>query len=55
MAGEVYRMAYAAIRRYKIDSDDSPLTIRQILEEFMPLIKELQGLQAYYVLDAGEG
>ena len=46
---------YAAIRRYRVEPDESAETIKQILEEFVPRIKELQGLVAYYVLDAGEG
>ena len=46
---------YAAIRRYKVDTDDSPEAIRHALEEFVPHIKELQGLVAYYVLDSGDG
>ena len=46
---------YAAIRRYKVDSDDSAEAIRHAIEEFTPHIKELAGLLAYYVLDAGDG
>jgi excisionase family DNA binding protein len=46
---------YAAIRRYKVDSNDSPEAIRHALEEFTPHIKEIPGLLAYYVLDAGDG
>ena len=55
VAREVYHLVYAAIRRYKVDSDESPEAIRHALEEFVPHIKELQGLLAYYVLDAGDG
>jgi excisionase family DNA binding protein len=46
---------YAAIRRYKVDTDDSAEALRHALEEFVPHIKELAGLVAYYVLDAGDG
>ena len=46
---------YAAIRRYKVASSESPEAIKQILERFVPHIKELQGLVGYYVLDAGDG
>jgi excisionase family DNA binding protein len=46
---------YAAIRRYTVNPEESAQTIKQILEEFVPIIRELQGLQAYYVLDAGDG
>jgi excisionase family DNA binding protein len=43
------------MRRYRVDSNESSEAIREILEGFVPHIKELQGLTAYYVLDAGEG
>ena len=46
---------YAAIRRYKVESGESPEAIKQILEGFGPHIKKLQGLVGYYVLDAGDG
>ena len=46
---------YAAIRRYKVDAEDSSEALRHALEEFVPHIKELPGLLAYYVLDAGDG
>ena len=46
---------YAAIRRYGLNPDRSGEVIRQIAENFVPLISETQGLLAYYVLDAGDG
>ena len=46
---------YAAIRRYRVDPNDSPEALRHALEEFTPHIKDIQGLMAYYVLDAGDG
>ena len=46
---------YAAIRRYRINSECSGKVIRQIAEDFVPLIREAQGLLAYYVLDAENG
>ena len=46
---------YAAIRRYRVKPDESAETIKQILEGFVPLIKDFHGLRAYYVLDASEG
>jgi excisionase family DNA binding protein len=48
---------YAEIRRYRVDPDlcfESEV-ISPILQQFVPLIKQSQGLLAYYVLDAGEG
>jgi excisionase family DNA binding protein len=46
---------YAAIRRYQVDADLCSEVVERILERFVPLIKESQGLLAYYVLDAGDG
>jgi excisionase family DNA binding protein len=46
---------YAAIRRYRVDTDSCSEVVKLILERFVPLIKESQGLLAYYVLDAGDG
>ena len=46
---------YAAIRRYRVDSDSCSEVVKLILERFVPLIKEAQGLLAYYVLDAEDG
>ena len=46
---------YAAIRRYRVPSGESPEAIRHALEEFVPHINGIQGLIAYYVLDAGDG
>ena len=44
VGGEVYHVVCAAIRRYKVDTDDSPEALRHALEEFVPHIKELPGL-----------
>ena len=46
---------YAAIRRYRVDSESCSEVVKLILERFVPLIKESQGLLAYYVLDAEVG
>jgi excisionase family DNA binding protein len=46
---------YAAIRRYRVDSDLCSEVVKLILERFVPLIKESQGLMAYYVLEAEDG
>jgi excisionase family DNA binding protein len=47
---------YAEIRRYRVDPDlCSSEAISPILQQFVPIIKQSQGLLAYYVLDAGEG
>jgi hypothetical protein len=44
VVGEVYYVVYAVIRRYKVDTDDSPEALRHALEEFVPHIKKLPGL-----------
>ena len=46
---------YAAIRLYRLDPERSDGVIRRIVEDFVPLVRESQGLLAYYVLDAGDG
>jgi hypothetical protein len=44
---------YACIRRYKTDS--AAEVTRLVNEKFVPRIKNLSGLLAYYVIDTGEG
>jgi excisionase family DNA binding protein len=46
---------YAAIRRYRINPECSDEVIRRIAEDFAPLVREVEGLLEYYVLDAGDG
>ena len=46
---------YAAIRRYQINPEYSDEVVRQIAEDFAPLIKAVERLIEYYVLDAGDG
>jgi excisionase family DNA binding protein len=46
---------YAAIRRYQIDPELSFEVVKRIIEDFVPHIKETQGLMGYYVLEAGDG
>jgi len=46
---------YAAIRRYQIDYDRTPVVIDHILETFVPLIRQTPGLHAYHVVDGGDG
>jgi hypothetical protein len=45
---------YAAIRRYEgvTDPDEAG---RRVREEFVPLIRQIPGLLAYYWVDAGDG
>ena len=46
---------YAAIRRYKVDPQASSGVVQRIIEDFVPYIRETQGLMGYYVLEAGGG
>ena len=46
---------YAAIRRYQIDPGLCSEVVKRIIEDFVPYIKETQGLMGYYVLEAGNG
>ena len=46
---------YAAIRRYQVDPEVCPEVVKHIIEDFVPYIRETQGLMGYYVLEAGEG
>ena len=46
---------YAAIRRYQINHDRTPAAIEHILNNFVPLIRQTPGLQAYHVIDGGNG
>src|SRR5215204_7079966 len=45
---------YAAVRRYEGVTDPKEVR-RHVEEEFLPLISEMPGFVAYYVVDAGEG
>ena len=45
---------YAAVRRYEGVSDPKEVA-RQLEEHFLPIISQMPGFVAYYVLDAGEG
>jgi hypothetical protein len=45
---------YAAVRRYEGVTDPTEVR-RHVEEEFLPIISEMPGFVAYYVVDAGEG
>ncbi|MGW5663153.1 hypothetical protein ACWEWG_24085 [Streptomyces sp. NPDC003758] len=45
---------YAAIRRYEGVTDPAEAG-RRVSEEFVPLIRQIPGLLAYYWVDAGDG
>ena len=45
---------YAAVRR--TEGVTAPKEVRRhVVEEFLPIISEMPGFVAYYVVDAGEG
>jgi excisionase family DNA binding protein len=46
---------YAAIRRYRVDSERCSDSVNQVLEGFVPVLKQYQGILGYYVLDAEDG
>jgi len=46
---------YAAIRQYQVDPGSVDEITRGVNEGFLPIIKEVYGFQAYYVVDAGGG
>ena len=46
---------YAVMRHYQIDHDRTSAAIEQILNNFVPLIRQTPGLHAYHVIDGGNG
>ncbi|MBV9455474.1 MAG: antibiotic biosynthesis monooxygenase [Rubrobacter sp.] len=46
---------YVAIRRYQVDPGSVDEVTRQVLEGFIPIIKDAPGFLEYYALDAGDG
>jgi hypothetical protein len=45
---------YVAVRRYEGVTDPKEVA-RQVEEHFLPILSEMPGFVAYYVLDAGDG
>ncbi|MFF5314689.1 hypothetical protein [Streptomyces massasporeus] len=45
---------YAVIRRYEGVTDPAEAG-RRVNEEFLPLVRQVQGFVAYYWVDAGDG
>lgn len=46
---------YAAIRQYHTDPDSVEEVVRQVNEGFVPLISDMPGFVAYFLLNAGQG
>ena len=46
---------YASIRRYRIDRSSISEITQRVREGFLPIISELPGFVAYYIVDQGDG
>ncbi len=46
---------YASIRRYVVHPGSIDEIARQVNKSFLPIIRDLPGFVAYYVVDAGHG
>jgi hypothetical protein len=44
---------YASIRQYR--SDDVPEVVRRVQDGFLPIVREVPGFSAYYIVDSGDG
>jgi heme-degrading monooxygenase HmoA len=54
-SGRKEHKMYAAIRRYHTDPDSVEEVARRVNEEFVPMISDMPGFVAYFVLNAGQG
>jgi hypothetical protein len=46
---------YAAIRRYHTDPGSIDEVARRVNDEFVPVISDMPGFVAYFVINAGQG
>ena len=46
---------YASVRHYKMDPASVEELNRRVREGFIPIVSELAGFVAYYVVNSGEG
>ena len=46
---------YASIRRYQVDPGSVDEVIKKAEEGFMPIVAEVVGFSAYYIVNAGSG
>lgn len=46
---------HASVRRYKMDPTSVEELNRRVQEGFIPIVSELAGFLAYYVVNAGDG
>jgi excisionase family DNA binding protein len=42
---------YASIRRYRVEPDSSAEVVQRVNQTFVPLLKEVDGFAAYYILE----
>ena len=46
---------YASIRRYRVEPGSSAGVVQRVKQTFVPLLKEVDGFTAYYILEAEDG
>ena len=46
---------YASIRRYRVEPGSSAGLLQRVNQTFVPLLKEVDGFVAYYILEAEDG
>ena len=46
---------YASIRRYQVDPGSVDEVVKRAEEGFMPIVAEVPGFSAYYIVNAGDG
>ncbi len=44
---------FASIRKYKVRRGSVPQLARRVQDDFVPLLRQVQGFRAYYLLDGG--
>ena len=46
---------YASIRRYRVEPGSSAGVVQRVTQTFVPLLKEVDGFVAYYIVEAEDG
>jgi heme-degrading monooxygenase HmoA len=44
---------FASVRKYKVRRGSVPELARRVQDTFVPLLQQMQGFRAYYLLDGG--
>jgi hypothetical protein len=47
------RAMFASIRKYNVRRDSAEKLARRVREGFVPMMRQIQGFRAYYLLDGG--